>query len=896
MYKTLTLIAALFCITAIKTFSQSCPPNIDFEKGDFSHWHCTAGHVSAVNKQYNWGLHDTVPLNNKHTILAAKDNAGVKDKYGHFPVVCPYGGNYSAKLGDETAGGQSEGLYYAFKVPANVDTFTFTYFYAVVFFNPNHETYEQPRFNVSAYDSASGQVISCASYDYVSTSGLPGFLKSDVGTDIIYKNWSPASIQFSGLQGHTIILEFKNGDCVFTQHFAYSYLDVGTGCSNILATAPFCPETNSLILNAPYGFKTYTWYNSDYSKVIGNQQSITFSPAPVTSGVYHVDIVPYPGYGCRDTADAVVEALPVPGMPLVNTVRYCQGDKPVMLTAGYDRGNDLLWYTSPSGGIGNADPPVPKTSITGITTYYVSQKKLFGCESIRTPLDVNVIIVPSVNFAVNKSRQCLNGNNFLFSNNTAKTSKPEYTWQFGDGETTNDTNGVHTYAKYGNYTVQLTVLNDSFCSRSLQAQVSVVPAPIARFNYPANICQNQTQVQLTDISSVPSAAAVINKWWWLINDSIVTSQALKFIPAKGGDIVIKQVVTTEEGCVSDTNNTTMQVHYQPAAAFSTSGLACDNEIVSFADKSTLPVQAIGETLSKWYWQFNAITDSRQNPSLTLPADNYKINLIAETNFGCISLPADSSFTVHAKPAIRLQLNDSCVVVRIQLQGLDLLNTVDKWYWDFGSGFAEKPSTLIRYYSSAGSYPFTLIGKTIYSCADTLTKNFVIYDNKSHTGNDTLAAMGQAVQLNANGGPNNTYTWQPTTGLNNANIENPVATLDFDQQYRMYSVSDKGCKASGKIFIKRVKGPEIYIPTAFTPNNDNLNDVLMVTPVGIKEFSFFSIYNRWGEEVFRTTSYSKGWDGNIKGTKAEAGTYIAVARAIDYRGNVMLRKTTVVLIR
>ena len=62
-----------------------------------------------------------------------------KDKYGNFPVVCPFGGNYSVKLGNDLNDAEAEGISYTFTVPGNIDTFTFTYFYAVVFEDPGHD-------------------------------------------------------------------------------------------------------------------------------------------------------------------------------------------------------------------------------------------------------------------------------------------------------------------------------------------------------------------------------------------------------------------------------------------------------------------------------------------------------------------------------------------------------------------------------------------------------------------------------------------------------------------------------------------------------------------------------------------------------------------------------------
>ncbi len=335
LFKSKHLLVVLLCtfVFYAKISAQTCPANLDFESGTFANWQCFIGSTQTVvdssgTVQNQITLNPSRPITNRHVIISKASNP--IDPYGGFPTLCPYGGKYSVKLGNDSIGAQAEGFRYDFIVPATVDTFTFTYFYAVVFQDPGHTPPEQPRFFVTAYDIATGVVVNCASFDYVSTGAIPGFEKSNVGTDVLFKRWTPASLQFAGLNGRAVRLEFKTADCTKGGHFGYAYLDVGNACSNILATAPYCVETNSVILNAPYGFQYYTWYTEDYSKIVGNQRTLTLSPPPATTGSYHVDVVPYPGYGCRDTLQASVLPLPVPDTPIAQSeYTFCQYSYPM---------------------------------------------------------------------------------------------------------------------------------------------------------------------------------------------------------------------------------------------------------------------------------------------------------------------------------------------------------------------------------------------------------------------------------------------------------------------------------------------------------------------------------------------------------------------------------------
>ncbi|MBL7729056.1 MAG: choice-of-anchor L domain-containing protein, partial [Dinghuibacter sp.] len=129
------------------------------------------------------------------------------------------------------------------------------------------------------------------------------------------------------------------------------------------------------------------------------------------------------------------------------------------------------------------------------------------------------------------------------------------------------------------------------------------------------------------------------------------------------------------------------------------------------------------------------------------------------------------------------------------------------------------------------------------------------------GNDTIVSINQPVQLQATGGTR--FIWQPATGLNNAQIANPVATLQNHQTYTITAYTPEGCSGSTTLNIKVYRGPEIYVAGAFTPNADGQNDILFAVPAGIKQFRYFRVFNRWGKEVFATNNYRNGWNGTWK---------------------------------
>ena len=68
-------------------------------------------------------------------------------------------------------------------------------------------------------------------------------------------------------------------------------------------------------------------------------------------------------------------------------------------------------------------------------------------------------------------------------------------------------------------------------------------------------------------------------------------------------------------------------------------------------------------------------------------------------------------------------------------------------------------------------------------------------------------------------------------------------------------------------------PDLFVPTAFTPNGDGHNDIIRPKAIGIKQFGYFRIFNRLGQLVYHTSSIDQGWDGNVSGKPQPAGTYV-----------------------
>lgn len=286
----------LLLLSSLLTGAQTfCPTNINFENGNLSNWSfdtATNNGASGITT-----LTPVAAIPSRHALTSGSTT----DYYGGFPIVDPVGGSYSLKLGNDSIGAQVDVAHYTVHVPATVNNYSLIYRYAVVFENPSHTATNQPFFRVRVTDSATGNVINCASFTYVAQSGLPGFSTSAysgvLGHAVVYyKSWSTASLNLTGQAGKTLILEFMAADCSQKGHMGYGYVDLSCGLFAI--TAYSCNPTTSL--TAPPGFQTYKWYNANYTTQVGTGQTISVT-TPTTLTTYHVVLTPYTGYGCPDT-------------------------------------------------------------------------------------------------------------------------------------------------------------------------------------------------------------------------------------------------------------------------------------------------------------------------------------------------------------------------------------------------------------------------------------------------------------------------------------------------------------------------------------------------------------------------------------------------------------------
>ena len=297
----------------------------------------------------------------------------------------------------------------------------------------------------------------------------------------------------------------------------------------------------------------------------------------------------------------------------------------------------------------------------------------------------------------------------------------------------------------------------------------------------------------------------------------------------------------------------------------------------------------------WSPASQLVNPTVQNPlAITSSTTNYQVTAIiggcsATDNITVIAIPYP---VVNAGPDSSICYNSPAF----------LHGTTDgsSWQWS-PSGSLENAARLNTIAHPPRTTEYILTAYDTKGCPkpgrDTV-KIIVLPRMHVSAGNDTAVITGQPLQLMATGGES--YLWSPSAYLSSVSVANPVAVFQNPSsgiQYKVVAFNSNGCSDSAYIVIKVYKTlPTVFVPSAFTPNNDGLNDLLRPIAVGIKSIEYFSIYNRWGQLMFSTKINGHGWNGKINNQQQPTGTFVWMVKATDYTGAAYFQKGVVTLIR
>lgn len=530
--------------------STLCPSNIDFENGNLSNWECRTGRVESLAgvNTVLWENYTINPLNHK---VISRASAG-QDTYGGFPEVSPNGSAYSVKLGNNYFQNISaEGMFYTFRIPDTATLYSILFYYAVVFQDPQHTPDQQPRFRTSVFNVTDNEMINCSNFDFTASASLPGFQVSPVDNTVIYKDWTPVTLNLAGYAGKTIRLEFITSDCTFKGHFGYAYIDVNSSCSGAIKGNIVCENAEEMTLVAPYGFQTYKWFaDNTFSTLLSSSQNLVLNPVPPDGTALPVIVGPYPGFGCPDTIDALIKRVNLPPAIAGADAFVCRAQSTQLGTSPVS-GYGYNW-TPASFLLGsNIADPYTTINLAGATTFYLAvTDSTTGCMNYDT-VTVTPVIIDTTLIRTGDTAFCMNKKvntslSVLFNQGTIQ-------WL----EDNRPVNGATSnfYNPHPDVTsIYKAVLTKSGCiENTREVIIRRIPAPKAGFTIgPSSQCINGP-VTLTNKSIEPPGVST-NYLWELTDGRTFTTANVNLSFNSPGQKSILLTAKTTEGCADSTSS------------------------------------------------------------------------------------------------------------------------------------------------------------------------------------------------------------------------------------------------------------------------------------------------------------------------------------------------------
>ncbi len=570
--------------------------------------------------------------------------------------------------------------------------------------------------------------------------------------------------------------------------------------------------------------------------------------------------------------------------------------------------------------------------VVGVCVSEYRNGNLLGVHSRDFQFNVTQCTLPAVASVPSVVNGC-DGFFFIFPNYS--TGASTYHWDFGVPNVTNDTSDLfspsYVYSDTGVYTVTLYANPGSLCGDTATALVYVYPTFTGNIISP-DACEG-FPVQFLD--STVTTYGDINSWNWSfanLGSSLLQNPVFTFDTS--GLFLINMIVGNTMGCV-DTVSSWITIHPTPAAFAASDTTICYLDTVqifgsgsgnylwspnynmtsdTIADPLISPdvtteyilrvtnqwscfdedsllitvidsvnVVASGDTVicplgqaqltatggSNYFWLPPAGLSNQfiANPVAT-PASStaYTVSI----SFG--SCTDSATVVVGVKPYPNIAAGpDQTICIGDSVMIFACCGT--SYEWDHGSTLTDPAS------SNPVAFPTF---NTVYhvsatdsgSCPLTIADSVEVFVNNPPpliTTLDTVIYLGTGAQLYSIGGE--TYTWTPSTFLNNTGIYNPYAIPAQSIIYFVTAYTPEGCKLSDSVMITVVEDPLVVFPNAFTPNGDGTNDYFKPLIFGLFETEIFEVFNRWGQLIYQTDEVNLGWDGKFKGKNSEIGTYV-----------------------
>lgn len=658
-----------------------------------------------------------------------------------------------------------------------------------------------------------------------------------------------------------------------------------SGCTGLKETVVY---TGGAAANA-----TYAWtYGGGTVTSATNQQ---FDVSWTTAGTYQLSLTVEEagclGFSYTDS----IKIFDTPTVDFIPPFQICEGEIITLnpLSSGAPAGATYTWNfgtaTLLGGSPGNGTTATLQWNTAGNTYVTVQVTSLEGCTSPVDSTPLTVRARPSVDFTLSDHQLCGDDSVLFTYTGSMPVATSNFTFEFSFANVPNigSTGVAGPFWLYwngpGTYEIYL-VGNDNFCnSDTIRDTVEVGIQPNADAGVDDTICSTQPVA----IGAAPVSGYTYS---WTPQQFVnipTSSNPNALVPVYGvSDSTVQFIVTATEGFCSDKDTMRLRIKAVQQAIFIPPDPQCEQG--NSFDFTPLYGVVPGATQT---WIFNStdtvLSGNVQNYTFSTTGTQ---NVTLETTTpGCPPSQYSSSVFVKENPVVDFSVNitEGCEPLTVQFtdQSPALGGTTYEWNFDDGSvSFLNNPS---HTYNFQGSYipMLTITSADTCSTTDTLAGQIDVYQIPQ-----ALFTAEPLIASNAN--PTFTFESVFANGscyfdFGDGKGDSACATTHTYSDtgtyvVTLYTTNPGGCSDTATITVQVVPNYSLYIPNAFTPNRDQINDRLEFFAEGIEQFKI-TIYNRRGQVMFQTESPLESWNGTYLNTGEECpqDVYVFEAELKDY---------------
>jgi len=664
------------------------------------------------------------------------------------------------------------------------------------------------------------------------------------------------------------------------------------------SNSPICAG-QTLQLNASYTMNgVYNWTGPNAWTATTQNPTIA-NASTAASGTYSATVKLY---NCTSPASSIVVLVnPVPVAPTISSNSPLCAGQTINFTAGGVAGGTYNW-TGPAAFTSTLQNPSVTNSAVSNSGNYSATVSVNGCASV--PSTVNVVVNPIPSSAFTLGTPACAGNAVGVNYNGASAASATYNWNFGSGTiATGSGQGPYSvsWSNAGNYNVSLAVTENGCTSPTTTNSITVYPVPTSTFNLPTSICSSDSA-----LISYSGSATVNAAYSWDFGGGIVLSgngagpYQIKF--ASAGIYTITLSVS-ENGCTSSLSTQTITVNPVPTADFTvTPNVICPEQNTQILYTGT------GTASATFNWSFGSgtvVSGSGSGPyTVHYVNPNTETITLTVTENNCPSSQVTQTLLIDSLPKVSFTVSDSLGCDPFTTQFTNTGFGGNSYLWNFGDEGASADENPVHTYAP-GVFSVKLTTTNLTGCVDSLSKPNLIHVLHNPVANFNAKPEAELYvevkdaqyQFMNQSTYADSYTWFFGDG-DSSKISSPSHTYTIPGEYEVILVAydSIGCTDTFRLGIFHViHDINYFIPSAFTPNGDGINDIFKVYGASLKS-AHLMVYDRSGEMVFESQNVGDSWDGTFHGQKLNLGVFVYYAEITTLKDEVVILKGDVTLMK